>query len=48
MCMEGGTESEGIELEWRKGDFARSCGELERGTILQTGAAAALVFLDSS
>ena len=33
MCMEGGTASEGIELEWRKGDFARSCGELGAGVL---------------
>ena len=29
----GGTASEGIELEWRKGDFARSCGELGAGVL---------------
>ena len=28
MCMEGGTANEGIDLESRKGDFGRSCGEL--------------------
>jgi hypothetical protein len=31
--MEGGKAREGIELEWRKGDFARSCGELGAGVL---------------